>query len=81
MVNPLISVLVPVYNGQKFLPKLIDSLENQTYTNFEVIMVDDFSTDKSTQIILDQQAKDSRFRERTKEIRRWGKQEETGSGG
>lgn len=42
---PLISVIVPVYNGQDYLEKCIESVENQTYGNLEVIIVNDGSTD------------------------------------
>ncbi len=45
--NPLISVIVPVYNTAKYLDKCITSIVNQTYTNLEIILVDDGSTDDS----------------------------------
>lgn len=48
--NINISVIVPIYNSEKFLCKCIDSLLNQTYPNIEVILVDDGSTDSSPQI-------------------------------
>jgi GT2 family glycosyltransferase len=44
---PLISVIVPVYNGARFLPELIDNLRDQHYQPLEVILVDDGSTDDS----------------------------------
>ena len=46
----LVSVIVPVYNVQNYLNKCLDSLANQTYTNYEVILVNDGSTDKSLTI-------------------------------
>jgi len=49
---PLVSVLMPVYNGEKYLKEAIESVLHQTYTNFEFIIVNDGSTDVSEQIIL-----------------------------
>lgn len=44
---PLISILIPVYNAEKHLNRCIDSIINQTFTNYEVILINDGSTDKS----------------------------------
>lgn len=60
--EPLISVLVPVYNGEKYLPDIFKSLKNQTYKNFEVILVDDLSTDSSARMIEETAKEDSRFK-------------------
>ena len=51
MNNPLISVLLPVYNHEKYIQQTINSITNQTYKNIELIIVDDGSTDNSTKII------------------------------
>lgn len=51
MNNPLISVIMPVYNGERFLRETIDSVLNQTYQNFEFIIVNDGSVDSTQQII------------------------------
>lgn len=58
----MISVIIPVYNTDKFLKKCLDSIINQTYIDFEVIMVDDGSTDNSANICKSFVNKDSRFK-------------------
>ncbi len=45
--DPLISVIVPVYNVEKYLPRCLESIERQTYQNLDIILVDDGSTDQS----------------------------------
>lgn len=52
MSTPMISVLMPVYNGEKYLKEAIDSILNQTYTSFEFLILNDGSTDKTEEIIL-----------------------------
>ena len=59
---PLISVLVPVYNTQAFLPACVDSILNQTYSPLEVILVNDGSTDESAALCDAYAARDSRVR-------------------
>ena len=46
----MVSIIVPVYKVEKFLPKCIESVLNQTYLDFELILVDDGSPDKSPEI-------------------------------
>ncbi|MBN1796321.1 MAG: glycosyltransferase [Sedimentisphaerales bacterium] len=58
--QPLVSVIMPVYNGQKYLPQAIESVLSQDYPNFEVIIINDGSTDESEKIILS--FKDDRIR-------------------
>ena len=58
----LITIVVPVYNGAKYLPDLIANLQNQTYRNLEILMVDDLSTDNSAKIIKSAANQDKRFK-------------------
>lgn len=60
MKNPLISIIVPVYNIEEYLPRCIESVLSQTYTNLELILVDDGSKDKSGEICDAYREKDSR---------------------
>ena len=58
----LISVIVPIYNSEKYLDNTIKSIINQTYKNLEIILVDDGSTDKSYEICKKYQKKDNRIK-------------------
>ncbi len=49
--NYLVSIIIPLYNGEKYIGECLDSIFKQNYTNFEIIIVDDGSTDSSLQII------------------------------
>lgn len=60
--NPLISVIVPVYNTSEYLRKCLDSICGQTYRNLEIICVDDGSTDNSAQILQEYASKDPRVK-------------------
>jgi len=60
--NPLISVVMPVYNAGDYLSEAIESILEQTYPHFEFIIVDDCSTDGSTKVIKAFAALDSRIR-------------------
>lgn len=51
--NPLVSIIIPVYNAAQYLPTCIENILSQTYKNIEVILVDDGSTDNSYEICLD----------------------------
>lgn len=58
----LISVIVPVYNVEKYLPKCLDSIINQTYNNLEIILINDGSTDNSGKICDEYATRDSRVK-------------------
>ena len=58
--TPFFSVIVPVYNGARWLGQCVDSILAQTYTDFELILVDDGSTDGSGDICGRYAAKDGR---------------------
>lgn len=60
MQKPLISVIVPVYNGEKYLSTCLDSICNQTLQELEIIVIDDGSTDRSGRIADKYAAKDMR---------------------
>ena len=59
---PEISVIVPVYNSEKYLSKCLESLVNQTFQDIEIICIDDGSTDKSLEILKNYAKKDKRIR-------------------
>lgn len=60
MKEPLVSIFMPVYNGQDYLDDTINSVLSQTYKNFELVCVDDSSTDSSVEIIKNYATKDNR---------------------
>lgn len=62
MIEPQISVIVPVYNAERYLRKCLDSLIGQSYSNIEIICVNDGSTDGSLAIMKQYAARDSRIK-------------------
>mgnify|MGYP000944870498 CR=1 FL=1 len=62
MTSNKISIIVPVYNVEDFLPRCIDSILNQTYSNFELILINDGSTDKSGEMCDFYASKDNRIK-------------------
>ena len=60
--NPILTVLMPVYNAEKFLDESIGSILNQTYSDFEFVILDDASTDSSLKIIKNYAKKDKRIK-------------------
>ena len=51
MTDQLVTVIIPVYNAEKYLPRTIDSVLRQSYTNWELLLVDDCSTDHSRELM------------------------------
>ena len=60
--NPLITIIVPVYNAEKYLSKCIESILTQTYTHFELLLLDDGSNDNSLSICDYYAKQDTRIR-------------------
>lgn len=64
---PIISVIIPIYNVEKYLRRCLDSVINQTFTDWEAVCVNDGSPDNSASILEEYAAKDARFKVITKE--------------
>lgn len=61
-IAPLVTIAIPAYNAQRFLPKGLDSVRNQTYQNIEILIADDGSSDSTASICEDLAKIDSRIR-------------------
>lgn len=59
--NPIVSVVIPVFNAEKYIEETIKSVQNQKYKNFECIILNDGSTDNSSEIVKQTIINDSRF--------------------
>lgn len=62
MNNPVVSIIVPVYNSEKYIQKCIDSILSQTFRDFELLLINDGSTDRSKEICSDNAKLDNRIR-------------------
>lgn len=60
--NSLVSIVLPVYNGEKYIQECVDSIVNQTYENWELIIINDGSTDKTDIICKDIAQKENRIK-------------------
>lgn len=60
--SPIVTVIVPIYNAEKYLCDCVDSILIQTFSDFELLLIDDGSTDTSGQICDEYAKKDSRIR-------------------
>lgn len=61
MNNPIVSILVPVYNVEAFLPQCLDSLVGQTYPHLQIVLIDDGSTDGSWRVMQEYANRDERI--------------------
>lgn len=62
MKSDIVSIIVPVYNGEKYISRCLDSLINQTYINLEIVLVNDGSIDKSKDILNEYAKTDNRIK-------------------
>ena len=82
--SPKVSVIIPIFNGEKYLKECLQSIENQSVANWEVICIDDGSTDSSADIIKSFAHNDSRYKiiyqknSGVSQARKRGVQESTG---
>ena len=60
--RPFFSIVMPVYNGQKYIKTMIESIRRQSVTDWELLVVDDCSTDQSRKIVAELAEKDGRIR-------------------
>ena len=59
--SELVGIIVPIYNVENYLRMCLDSIEHQTYSNIEVLLINDGSPDSSGEIFQEYVARDSRF--------------------
>ena len=62
IVYPLVSIITPCFNSEKYIGETINSVLKQTYKNWELLIVDDISTDKTVEVVKEYQLKDSRIK-------------------
>src|SRR5438309_8460832 len=60
--EPLVSIIIPCYNAEKYIGQTNESIFNQTYKNFEILVINDGSTDESMEIIKKYQQLDARIK-------------------
>jgi len=62
MMNSLVSIITPFYNSSKFIEECVNSVAVQSYSNWELLIVDDFSDDNSKELLLSLEKKDERIK-------------------
>ena len=62
IMNPTVSIIVPIYNAEKYINRCVDSILNQEYTDYELLLVNDGSQDASGDICDDYASRDARIR-------------------
>lgn len=60
--NKLITIIIPMYNGEKYIDRMMNCIKNQTYTNLEIIIINDGSIDNSLEIVKDYARNDNRIK-------------------
>lgn len=65
--DEVVSIIIPVYNGEKYVEKCVKSIQANTYPNLEIIMINDGSTDNSLEVCQRLAEKDSRIKVFSKE--------------
>ena len=60
--NIKISIIIPAYNAEKYIKRTLNSLINQTFSNLEIIVINDGSTDKTSDIVKDISKRDNRIK-------------------
>lgn len=58
----MISIIIPAYNAEKYIERCLKSIQNQSYLNYEVIIIDDGSTDHTAEICKEWSVSDERIR-------------------
>ena len=76
--NILVSIIMPAFNSQRYISESIESIIAQTYTNWELIVVDDGSTDRTAEIVSTFTKSDNRIRYIYQENQRQGKARNAG---
>lgn len=66
--NPKLSIIIPIYNTEKYLSKCLDSVINQSFKDFEIICIDNASTDNSLEILLEYAQEDKRIKVISKQV-------------